>query len=132
MAKTHSSKSCDGLWRRIVKASGRCAICGRSDRQLHAHHLITKTARFFRHNVENGICLCARCHVAEKGDIVGGVRRISAHGTPRFFQDWLKAKHPEKYDWWEKNRHAVLPGVKIDYDQVYDALKNWPSEGDPE
>ena len=123
--KPKTSKHCDKLWSEMVRAAGKCAICGRSDVQLHAHHLITRSARFFRHNLNNGMCLCPRCHEFNIGDVVDGVRRISAHQTPEFFREWMWAHLPEQAAWWEKNRYAVAGGAKIDYDQVYDALKNW-------
>jgi len=117
-SKSYWKKKCDKLFGHIIRASGQCAICGRSDNQLHCHHLITRAAVFYRHNLNNAVCLCASCH--NFGFSEG---RISAHSTPWAFEQWMKENKPEQYEWWEKNRRKVIAGVKIDYKAVYETLK---------
>jgi 5-methylcytosine-specific restriction endonuclease McrA len=118
-------KKCDKLWREkvLARAGHRCEICGSTVNQLHAHHLISRSAVFFRHNLENGVCLCASCHTFGFGQIDGDEYHISAHGTPWAFELWMQENKPDQYEWWCKNRHAVITGVKIDYEKVYAALE---------
>ena len=124
--KAYWKKKCDKLWREKIMArfGGRCAICGATG-YLNAHHLITRAAVFFRHNLENGVALCPTCHnfgfdqdVEDRDQDV-----ISAHATPWAFEEWMEKNRPEQYEWWTKNRYAVTVGVTIDYEQVYHALE---------
>ena len=40
-----------------------CQRCGRTE-HLNAHHIFTKKAHpSVRHDLENGVCLCAGCHL---------------------------------------------------------------------
>ena len=127
--KKHTCKACDRLWGQIIRLSETCAVCGARVgdgrcHQVHAHHLIDRRAMFYRHNLENGICLCPTCHQFNFGQIVDGKRQISAHMTPAFFHEWLQENRPEQFEWFEKNRYHVLPGLKINYDEVYSALED--------
>ena len=108
-------KKCDTLWGRIIRSKGYCEICGRSDGQLHAHHLIGRSAVFFRHNLNNGVCLCPMCH---QFDVI-----CSAHTAPRKFLDEIRLKKPDQWKWWSKNHSKVITGQTIDYEQVYEMLK---------
>ena len=108
-------KKCDTLWSKIIRNPGYCAICGASDGRLHAHHLIHKQAVFFRHILDNGICLCAGCHLYSL--------LCSPHTTPWAFDDWMKEHRPEQYQWWSKNRYKIITGVTINYKEVYSVLK---------
>ena len=122
--KPHSKawrKKADVLWSQIIRLPGKCAICGRTT-SLQAHHLIHKSAVFFRHNLENGICLCARCHeYAYSTDKQPGA--VSAHGSPWAFEKWMQEHRPQQFDWWQKNRWEVITGKRIDYEAIYDNLE---------
>lgn len=48
--------------KKIVKKAGKCLLCNEKD-NLHAHHL--NSAEYFpeeRFLLENGVCLCKKCH----------------------------------------------------------------------
>ncbi len=123
-------KKCDSLYSRIICAIGRCAICGQGNVQLHCHHLISRAAIFFRHNLNNGICLCARCHSFDYGQRAqeNDPEAISAHGAPWAFEAWLESNRPDQYAWFAKNRHKIFTGLKIDWEQVYSVLKDKAEE----
>lgn len=106
---------CDGLWSKIVRRRNRCALCGRTNRALYAHHLIPRHCHFYRHHIENGVCLCYRCHVVEL--------TISAHAAVHAFEAWMQETRPTQYDWWQRHRHKVVMGQTIDYADVYEHLK---------
>ena len=119
--KTYWRNKCDKLWKQKVKerAGFRCEVCGCTHKQMHAHHLISRSAIFFRHNLENGMCLCASCHRYEYGQ----KGKFSAHGSPLLFEEWMEKNRPDTFLWWQKNQHAVTAGVTIDYEQVFHALE---------
>lgn len=103
----------DKKWSELIRSAGKCAICGKNG-QLHPHHLISRARRFFRHNLENGICLCAHCHNWNQD--------CSPHASPWAFDRWMQENRPEQYQWWDKNRWVVVKGVKLDYEAIYKQL----------
>jgi len=115
VSSTYWKKKADKEWSLRARVPACCAICGRSNVQLHAHHLIGKRAIFFRHDLMNGICLCANCH--EFSD------KLSAHGTPWAFEKWMKRHRNEQFMWWDANRWETIAGVKVDYKAAYERLK---------
>ena len=87
----------DTLWSKIIRMKP-CAIrnghCGGG---LNAHHLISRSVVATRHKLENGICLCASHHMLSS--------RLSAHGAPLAFADWLEAHRPEQFAWQRAHRN---------------------------
>ena len=52
-------------WKQIVLSKGKCEICG-SKENLEAHHFIKwSECPLGRIDVNNGMCLCHRCHTNE-------------------------------------------------------------------
>lgn len=117
-------KKCDPLWSLLIRegADYTCALCGNQGKWVHAHHLISKGRRFFRHNLNNGICLCAQCHTFNSS--------LSAHGAPWAFEAWMEKNRPEQFSWWAKNRYQEFPGLKIDFEQVHSVLAEQREGGD--
>jgi len=123
--KKTALKKCDDEWKRQVKerAEWKCEHCGRSKLakfRLDTHHLIHRNRHFFRHNLNNGMCLCKMCHTLSSD--------FSAHSTPWAFDKWLEEAKPEQFAWFVKNRQKTFPGLKINYEEVYKMLaQNNPS-----
>lgn len=69
-------KKLDKLWSSKILGNGRCERCG-SKNNLSAHHIIGRTSRKLRWELENGVCLCFSCH------------RL-AHDNPEEFKKWLR------------------------------------------
>ena len=73
MKKTSPSKLAvkieKGDWNDLVKARAghKCELCPNTDCQMHAHHIEAKGSLVLRISPENGICLCARCHMSIHG-----------------------------------------------------------------
>jgi len=107
-------KECDSVWSRIIRSPGRCAVCGRRT-SLQAHHLIRRNVIFYRHDLANGICLCPSCHEYSN--------KLSAHGAPWAFEDWMREHLPDQYQWWCEHRHVLHVGEKVDYAEVLADLK---------
>ena len=61
-------KELDDLWSKIIRTRDKeCQWCGKKT-SLQAHHIIPKGRCGFagRYHLENGMCLCYRCHFFEK------------------------------------------------------------------
>jgi len=76
-------RKCDKVWSLIIRKLGHCELCD-STEFLNAHHIITKRNSNLRWDLQNGICLCSRCHKFSLR---------SAHNNPFTIIDWLKDKH---------------------------------------
>ena len=75
-------KKLDDAWSKLVKlrAGEKCEYCGTTTKQLHSHHIYTRSKKSTRWDVLNGICLCAGHHVLSS--------TFSAHKTPIEFTEW--------------------------------------------
>lgn len=93
-------KKADKEWSRVIRGVGYCEMCGRKDSQLHPHHIIGRTKLAYRHDLSNGVCLCASCHT---------FARWSAHADRSFFYKWLRQNRKGQWLWFV--RHTVR-GVK--------------------
>ena len=85
----------DKLWREAVllKAGSSCAICGKNDGRLNAHHLIRRSrGKRFRWNIENGVCLCVNDHTMSAD---------SAHAGGLAFADKFREMYPERAAWFD-------------------------------
>ena len=115
------SAKCEPLWKKIIKAGGKCEICEATKytAQMHAHHLISCKIPVFKWDVNNGLCLCSRCHKLDP--------ECSAHASTASaanFNEKLKQKLPHVWEWIEDNRHKKWQGIKVDYEQVYYELRD--------
>jgi len=110
----------DALWGKIIRRNGFCEICGSPD-YLNAHHDIPRDHLFFRHNLENGHCLCSGCHTMGRKLPDGTI--MNAHGLPWVYEAWMKKNQPERFKWWDKNRFNIPSATNYNYEQVYETLK---------
>jgi hypothetical protein len=85
--KISKKKGVDGkldvAWALLVKlkAGMKCEYCLTTTKQLHSHHIYSRSKKSTRWHVKNGICLCASHHVLNSS--------FSAHKTPLEFTQWL-------------------------------------------
>ena len=64
--KKQLAKDCLDLWSKCVRArDGKCQICG-DDNRLSAHHIRSVTHNTTKYDLENGLCLCWKCHSQQK------------------------------------------------------------------
>ena len=115
MAKTERKKldeECLRLWSLCVRARDKtCRNCN-SDYMLQGHHLIQRTYKLSRYNLENGLILCARCHFPEHvnpekfRDMILGVI-----GEDKYLE--LKKRYMVQYKW-------TLPELR----EIKENLKN--------
>lgn len=80
--KRAEKKKLDNEWATQVKenAEYKCEYC-KKETNLHSHHIFSRSKKSTRHLPENGICLCAGCHVFNS--------TFSAHKTPTEFTIWI-------------------------------------------
>jgi len=88
-----------------------CAVCGRTDGKLDAHHLISRSNVSTRHSKMNGIMLCANHHRLSA--------ECSPHKGPVGFVNWLMKHKPDVYRWVTENKWNV---AKADYRAAYEEL----------
>ena len=120
----------DKLWALAVKDdwAHKCAVCGRADKQLHAHHLIPRQWYATRYELMNGICLCASCHQFDAD--------VSPHQNAAGWMTWLFNNHPKLEEWYttsvEFGDHKKFEGTKnaAYYCDVIRSLKEYVEEDD--
>ena len=102
----------DAEWSKYVKGAGKCIIDNEDcSPQLHPHHLISRSVKHLRHDLMNGVCLCAVHHTFSG--------TLSAHKAPFAFYCWLKEHRPEII-WWTE-QHMWSEG-SVDYKAAYERL----------
>lgn len=107
-------KKADDAWKKVIKQVGHCEMCGSSDKQLHAHHIIGRVNKAYRHDLSSGICLCANCHTFAP---------YSAHKDASGFRAWLKKNRPGQWQWYVE--HTVMTEILVGNRTVerYGAIK---------
>ena len=77
-------KKLDDAWSLLVKlrVGRKCEYCGTTTKQIHSHHIYSRSKKSTRWDVLNGISLCAGHHVLSS--------TFSAHKTPLEFVKWLE------------------------------------------
>lgn len=106
--KTPRSKlkrQADKLWSLIVRAAGKCRICGSADR-LQAAHGFSRRYLGTRHSLINGWCLCSGCHMRYTHDPLG----------------WDQFMRTELGSLYEPLRFQALARCVPDYDAVIHTL----------
>ena len=98
MSRTWRIKA-DNAWKAEVKKVGHCEICGKPGDAHDTHHIITRTRFRFRHDLSNGVYLCAWCHSFSPW--------VSPHLDCRSaagFLDWLEDQRPGQFKWYQENK----------------------------
>lgn len=83
-------KQADREWANQVKDRDgwKCVICG-SEERPNAHHILDRSHKQYKYEVDNGITLCVSHHKF--------LRNISAHNAPFAFFLWLQEHRPQQY-----------------------------------
>jgi len=103
---------CDGVLSDVIMwlDGGTCQLCGGTFR-MGGHHIIRRNEKRVRHDPNNLILLCDKCH-------------REAHNDKDAFLEQLKEKFPRMYEWHEMNRHPDGMQFYRQYlDKVYPELK---------
>lgn len=111
----------DNLWGQIIhEIYQTCPVGKDCAGHIEAHHLISRSNKATRHRIENGIGLCSKHHKF--------CNKLSAHGAPLAFAEWLMGHDPDKWLWCSENKQNLL---KADYRQAYEDLQEWCKENAP-
>ena len=93
-------RKCNGLWGLAIHLLGRerCALCGHQGMDLHASHLVGKGANpYIRHELLNGLLLCARHHRAMDGQ--------RGREVQMYTEGAIWDKYPLRKTWADRHRH---------------------------
>lgn len=108
-------KKADDVWADIITSEGKCVICSRTT-SLNAHHIITRGRLRFRHDIDNGLCMCSHCH-RFNANISPHVDSFSAEN----FLDWLMKKRPDQFLWYQAHK-ADKRGRERTYKEDFEEL----------
>lgn len=97
----------DTLWGKIIRSSGYCRRCGRTN-NLQAAHIVSRRWKQTRWDVDNGICLCINCH-------------NWGHANPKQFDNWIEDTFPGRLEGLKIKRQGL---EKVDKKQVRKLLKD--------
>ena len=99
----------DKAWAMAVaeRAGQRCELCGGTPVEI--HHLISRRVSRYRHDLSNGLALCAKCHRLDW--------QKSAHCSPVVFAQRVREKLPELWAWVQGARRMMASGgiYRADY-----------------
>ncbi len=110
MRKVNWQKKADEMWSKVIKQVGHCERCFATDKQLHSHHIIGRKAFAYRHDVSNGVCLCASCHT---------MSAWSAHNDRSEFLYWLKHCRPGQWKWFLEHTVRIKKKIGLQTFTVY-------------
>jgi hypothetical protein len=99
----------DRLWSLAVRNdwANKCAVCG--SKELHAHHLFSRSWPKVRYDLNNGIAMCATHHKFDPS--------VSPHANGKGFDCWLREHHRLRWQWYD------LQGKTKVY-QRFDGVRN--------
>jgi len=104
-------ESCLKLWSLCVRARDKtCRNCN-SDYNLQAHHLVQRTYKSSRYNLENGLTLCSSCHFSEHVNPEKFRRMIiDVIGEDKY--NTLHDRHMITYSWTETELAMIKDELK--------------------
>jgi len=110
---------CDKLFSQLIrKRDKRCLKCG-TDKNLQCAHVLSRDYMATRCDPLNAITLCGRCHIWAKD---------AWHKDPIGIARWFEAKWPGRYDAIKEKLRTGQLKQKVDWDAVYEGLKEWEKE----
>jgi hypothetical protein len=115
VTKTTLRRKADKLWSKIILSRGYCEKCGKSNDQLHPHHVIGRRNLSTRWCLVNGICLFAGCHT---------MSTWSAHQDPQGFMEWYKENRATNYEHIKKEKNEIIKRSLEDYEILVAELED--------
>ena len=113
ITKKGLKKKADKLWSQIIRAKGKCEVCGET-RYLNPHHVIGKRNHAVRFDLRNGACLCSGCHT---------FRVKSAHNDPQWFMEWFQSRRPDDAIAISRTKNYITKRTIQDYKELVEELK---------
>lgn len=109
MSKKSLTRKLDKICSEIVRATGSCERCG-SKKNLQCCHIFSRTYRSTRFDLDNLICMCAKCH-------------FWSHKNPTLFTDWVYETRKEKYEILKEKFRYITKLSEDDLQFKYEILK---------
>jgi 5-methylcytosine-specific restriction endonuclease McrA len=109
MAKKSLTKKLDKLCSEIVRSKGVCERCG-SVKSLQCCHIFSRTYRSTRWDLDNLICMCAKCH-------------FWSHKNPTLFTDWVYETRGQQYLILKEKFREITKLSEDDLQIAYEVLK---------
>ena len=107
LKKTSLRNKLDKICSQIVRARGRCELCGKKE-NLQCCHIFGRRFLNTRWSLENLLCLCPNCHIN------------FAHQKPILFAEWVKEYLGDKYELLKEAHREI---VKYTIDDLQTKLK---------
>lgn len=103
-------KKADALFSKIVRARGKCEMCGKDVRavQLQCAHIVTRSNLHLRHNLKNALALCATCH-------------WRWHKEPLWAIGWFDTIYGDRAKYLREERNIIEH--TLDYQEVIEKLE---------
>lgn len=127
--KVDWKKKADNEWSLCIRMLHKqCEICGKRGLitkkglpigGLSAHHLIGRANVLWRHDLNNGLCLCTRCHIFSPSC---SPHSKSLIGVTAFI-DWMKDSKPEQWAWYELHK-TERRTPKHTYEEIFHFLED--------
>jgi hypothetical protein len=121
-------KKADAMWSLCIRMRYKqCEICGRPGIMtkagnpvggLNAHHLIGRGNLLWRHDLRNGVCLCARCHKWSPTCSPHGGTLQAVLG----FIEWIQDNKPGQWKFYDDNK-TVRKTPKVTYEDSFIYLR---------
>jgi len=118
-------KRADENWSLAIRLlHQKCEICGKPGTflksgykigGLNAHHLIGRSHYKFRHDLNNGVCLCVHCHHFRKdlsphaGSIIGVTN----------FIEWMAKNKPAQWAWFLHYKDSPKGKPDLTYEEIF-------------
>lgn len=109
LSRTALRNKCDKLWAEVIKlrAGNKCEYCSLTS-GLNSHHIFSRSNGSVRHDLNNGICLCASHHVFNS--------KFSAHKAPAEFMAWIEEQRGR--EWLMELRKKAQMVAKPNYELI--------------
>ncbi len=104
-------KACDKAFSELIRSKGACEKCLRTDTKLDCAHVIPRTNKTLRWDINNALSLCFRCHTRW------------AHQNPLEFASWFRIFYRERYLYLMTHKNTLTKRTTEDYQNLLKALK---------
>ena len=104
-------KACDKAFSELIRSNGACEKCLRTDTKLDCAHVIPRTNKTLRWDINNALSLCFRCHTRW------------AHQNPLEFASWFRIFYRERYLYLMTHKNTISRRTTEDYQILLKALK---------
>ena len=109
--KSYLKNKADKLFSLFVRSLDHCERCG-SIKTLQAAHIYSRRYVNLRYDIQNVMCLCAKCH-------------FQWHDSPLDSIIWFNQNYPERLEYLKKKRNIIKKWTIKDYEKTIEEIKNY-------